>query len=1466
MKRMGLTAAAALLSALLLFGCGQAAQQVGELPAEGEGLEQEDLYPFQDFPAEAYPPQPTTAPTRVDTDLFQAKFEGDAVSGSGGAVGGKFHFIATQTDGEAWHVKLEANYPTVAGRDYFVTYRFHSDVAGTVKFGDFQEFQIQAGDNEVTGVFTAKEGTSYLDLQLGMLPAFTIDFTEIEVKEYADEVTYENALPKPINFERESLVYERHDQGYDTVLARADHAINVNYESIPTDLGVWKSRVYVRTGMVPEPGTHYRVTADVMLDRYDRNIPFEVLFNDGDVEKGYGALYGQELVPGEVNTIEAVITGNGNGDELILQFSLGEARAGSLVIVGNVHVDKVIDRYNSVLPADYRLDGRVATGNIVEETIPISYKDIPLAASFYSGVDTVYERHDDGYIVKLTESASSATMAITRAPKKADDRGVWKAKLYAATGVTLQPGTSYLVQFDLDSTGNQADYEVCFDGNNENDYGALYGRSLRAGGTDHVEMLLTPDESHGPLTIRLQLGKTDTASGNTVTLRNLSVKTVKVNYTSVLKGFSYNTTRNVWEDHGDGVEQTVEADGSSATLAITQGRDGGGVWSSKLFIATGVTPEAGKRYRVITTVTSDKAMDGENKFEVLYKNGGENYEGSYGLTAAAGEPLTITQDFTAPDSGCNELVLLYQLGNSPADNTITVSDIKVVPVTSTGTSILPEGFAYPVTTGSSTVHAGYAEQPLSLSASAVAYDGSAATASSSGTTATLEITQPRGGSGGGWSIRLHANTGVTLERGVQYRVSGTLKSSQELSDVEVLYSNGSDEDGSFNPGGKGYMDGTYGLSVNAEGTHFEETFTVLDRTEYRPLVLRVQVGNSPAPNTVTLSDIKVEKWVPEHEEAGTTTDNSFKVETNADSVAANLTGDGNSATATVTTPGDDWHVKFYAFTGATLEAGKTYQISFDVIGAAGCTIAYKNPNATEGDPEEAFGKEENVSDGPVTHTVTPTVGGPLEIVLKIGNVPANTAVKVSNVDVKVVTETEGDNLMTDELVAFAPINAFVHEDYAATLSNTSSSATINITKAPATGREPWKVKLFAETGAQLKAGKTYRVSVDVQASRPLTYDLCYNNQEKEAGFGAQYGQEASKAKRTVTYTVTPDQDGVLFLQFGLGNATGGTTFTISGIKVEEVSYSSAKNVTPKFRYDSVGYISKAADDGYVTSLEQSRSAATFRIHHAPAAADRHAWSAKLNVRTGITPKAGMGYRVTVTVDAAKAQDLFEIFYDGNEELAYGALYEQRLSPGSNTFTYTIMPGDSKGELNLQLRFGQTNASSGNTYTVTGFKVEEVTFVTTRGPEIKDVVENVPQDGYTTQLTKTADRATLQLVSTPGEEALEAWKNKLFVYTGVTFEPGQKYRVSFTVKSIIPAPFEVCFNDGDVEKGLGAIFGLTSLPYGEYVEYTTYADKTAPLVIQVSLGNCLAPNTIFLTDVKVEKAGKVNLVTDTIYTF
>ena len=37
-------------------------------------------------------------------------------------------------------------------------------------------------------------------------------------------------------------------------------------------------------------------------------------------------------------------------------------------------------------------------------------------------------------------------------------------------------------------------------------------------------------------------------------------------------------------------------------------------------------------------------------------------------------------------------------------------------------------------------------------------------------------------------------------------------------------------------------------------------------------------------------------------------------------------------------------------------------------------------------------------------------------------------------------------------------------------------------------------------------------------------------------------------------------------------------------------------------------------------------------------------------------------------------------------------------------------------------------------------------------------------------------------------------------------------------------------------------------------------------IQLSPGNCSAPNSIIIKDVKVEKAGKINLVSDTVYYF
>ncbi|MBQ6249229.1 MAG: hypothetical protein IJJ88_03350 [Oscillospiraceae bacterium] len=228
--------------------------------------------------------------------------------------------------------------------------------------------------------------------------------------------------------------------------------------------------------------------------------------------------------------------------------------------------------------------------------------------------------------------------------------------------------------------------------------------------------------------------------------------------------------------------------------------------------------------------------------------------------------------------------------------------------------------------------------------------------------------------------------------------------------------------------------------------------------------------------------------------------------------------------------------------------------------------------------------------------------------------------------------------------------------------------------------------------------------------------------------------------------------------------------------------------------------------------------------------------------------------------------MMEVFYDGSSEAAYGDLFNQKLSAGQKkTVSYTIMPGASKGELNLQIRLGQTNGADGNNYTISNVKLEEVTFKTESRPEKKVVTTLWTHETYHSTLEKTPDKATVKVGKIPAE-GREPWKTKLFVYTGTQLKQGEKYRISMIVKSIIPTPFEVCFNNGEEEKGLGAMFGLISKPSGQYVEYVTYAKQDTDLVIQLSLGNCAPPNSIILEKVAVEKAGRIDLVSDTVYTF
>lgn len=1477
MKHKRIVIALVLLVSLLLSSCGQAfprmtqtallyAEAAPKAFAEPAAKAEEEKAPapetaaeapallsaFREAPAGVQTVQPMAPaggkvePIRVTTDMFRAKFEGSAVSGSGEAVGGVYRFAATQTDGEAWHVKLECNYPTVAGRDYRISYRFHSDVAGKVKFGDFQEFEIHEGDNSLTGILTASSGTSYLDLQLGMLPPFTIDFSEIEVEEYADEVDYENALPSPVNFERETLVFEKHDQGYAPVLTRSKDGVSVEYLATSWDSGIWKSRLYIRTGLIPESGVHYRVTADI---KCDQDMPFEVLFNNGDEEKGYGALYGQNLTAGETKTCEAVITGSGDGDDLVMQFSLGEVPEGSVVDVSNLRVEKIKDHYTSVLPALFALDSSVETGKMLTAAIPTSFKNVPLNFS-YSGTDTVFEGHDDGYEVSLEESGSSATLKITKAPES--DRGVWKVKLYAATGVTLEAGTTYRIKYDLASTGNQAEYEVLFSGDgNVEAYGGVRELKLTAGGTDHREFTLTPDASHGPLTLLFQLGKTDTTAGNTVTLSNLSIEKVSAEFQEIgAANYDEAATSDFWADNaytGGGAAVLTKEDGAfSLQIKDPPPAAKREIWMVKLFVNTGVPLTQGKLYHISVDVESTATFN----YELIYTDGLSDSDAhrplpaKYGLSASTAL-TTISCDSAAAIDG--NLMLQFNLGLADKDTVFTVKNVQVREQASSTTVNMT---GYPSTTH----HDGSEiDKDVTLSLFEVmSYDGSEATATLSGDGAELTITKPHNETGQEYSTGMKLGTGITPESGKSYRVTATISATRSLgSRFSYVLQNAW--------GGDAY-EGRWG--VTAPGT-ITIDFTVNRPTEEcGELRLGLEVGNAEAseeePNVITVSDISVKEIVPGYDE---TQNGNFNFWFNDETHKATLTGDGSSATATINASplADDWKLKLYANTHTELQAGKQYRIEMNIAGE-GWSVDYKR---TGGDGEAEF----NGTNPPqVPNTVTPEVTGNLEIVLKLGKVAVGSSITVRDIKIIELGE-EGENLATTVQADYWAHESYGHSS-AGTLTASGTTAELVILAPPAEDRADWKVKLFLNTGIALTAGTDYRISADVSSDKELDYAICYTDGISDTTdhqlADTKGGLHATSAAQTIVCTTKPNIDGTLNLQLNLGLASEPCTVTVSNIKVEESAGESTENVLPSFSYDSTGNISRAADDGYITSLEQGSSSATLTISQAPSS-DRNPWNVKFNIRTGLTPEKNKGYRVSFDLNAAKAQNAFEIFYDGSSESAYGSQYNLSLAAGKNSFSYLIYPGESKGELVLQLRSGKTDGADGNAYTFSNLKIEEVTFRYTQTPEVKEVTTLVTQNGYIEQLDRTRDRATVRIEKTP-PEGREAWKSKLFVETGVTLRPGQKYRVSMDVKSIIPTPFEVCFNNGGVEKGLGAIFGLIATPSGQHVEYITYAKEDVQLVLQLSLGNCAPPNSVILSNVKVEKAGAIDLVSDTIYTF
>lgn len=277
---------------------------------------------------------------------------------SGSVVKGNYQIKATKTDKEAWHIKYEGKTATKAGATYVVTYELNSSVAGNVTFeayglGAFTKGkELAVGSNKLEFEFIAaeeKEEQGYC-LQLGSLDPFTLDISKITVKEVIGEDVFSNVLATGYSMAEENVVTSAFDNNSTGTVTTTPTSATIDITRGSDENGVWQTKLFVKAGLDLEANSKYRISVDLLAEK-DLN-QFEICYNNGDVEKGIGALYGQSLVANTAKTIEFIAMPDTAKDNLTLQFQLGclnDPQGSNKITVSNLKVEKAVTEDEEVV-------------------------------------------------------------------------------------------------------------------------------------------------------------------------------------------------------------------------------------------------------------------------------------------------------------------------------------------------------------------------------------------------------------------------------------------------------------------------------------------------------------------------------------------------------------------------------------------------------------------------------------------------------------------------------------------------------------------------------------------------------------------------------------------------------------------------------------------------------------------------------------------------------------------------------------------------------------------------------------------------------------------------------------------------------------------------------------------------------------------------------------------------------------
>ena len=384
-------------------------------------------------------------------NLFVKTDGGEANAATLGLHKGNLRVSITESNNESWHIKFEnSEFATVAGTDYTVIYNVVSDKAGVIKTNDWSvEHQLEVGvAKKVEYKFTATGETTYLCLDLGMLGApANLDITSIEVIAKVGQDVFTDVTPE-FTYNTEGVATGAFDNNATGELTTTADSATLNITRGSDENNCWQSKLFVKPGFDLEANTKYKISVDV----YSQNgHGFEICYNNGDAEKGIGALYGARVEAGETKTFDITVSKDSPKDNLILLFQLGtldQPQGSDVITVSNLKIevvtgDKVEEKETiSFTPVGFGTfnDPATAAGNLYIENGKLVYEMTQIG---------LVDWHNKMYVERLTLAEDKIyTISITA---KAD-KEISCAFFLAVLGGEWDPRISAEVTFTTTET------------------------------------------------------------------------------------------------------------------------------------------------------------------------------------------------------------------------------------------------------------------------------------------------------------------------------------------------------------------------------------------------------------------------------------------------------------------------------------------------------------------------------------------------------------------------------------------------------------------------------------------------------------------------------------------------------------------------------------------------------------------------------------------------------------------------------------------------------------------------------------------------------------------------------------------------------------------------------------------------------------------------------------------------------